>query len=129
MMNMNDLIFLTYFNLKKGHYNIPPKLSCKTPSALSSTTPGSWILMLLLVVPPIGKINFTGGFKDELNQCCYSTISLNPPALQVGVTNISAFISFSLSKLSRFISKIIPYLLVSLKNVPSVLHKNDGRRC
>ena len=124
--NLN-LIFLHYFNIEKGHYINPPTNACDLLQYLRSNTTGGLPLMLELVVTADANSIFTGDLRDELELCCYSTISSNYPVTQVGVSNISALVSFSLSNFSAFISKIFQDPLLQLKILPSVLHKNAGR--
>ena len=124
--NLN-LIFLHYFNIEKGHYNNPPTNAWDLLQYLRFNTTGGLPLMLELVVTADANSIFTGDLRDELELCCYSTISSNYPVTQVGVSNISALVSFSLSNFSAFISKIFQDPLVLLKILPSVLHKNAGR--
>ena len=124
--NLN-LIFLHYFNIEKGHYNNPPTNAWDLLQYLRFNTTGGLPLMLELVVTADANSIFTGDLRDELELCCYSTISSNYPVTQVGVSNISALVSFSLSNFSAFIRKIFQDPLVLLKILPSVLHKNAGR--
>ena len=124
--NLN-LIFLHYFDIEKGHYNDPSTNACNLFQYLRSNTTGVLPLMLELVVTADANSIFTGDLRDELELCCYSTISSNYPVTQVGVSNISALVSFSLSNFSAFISKIFQDPLLQLKILPSVLHKNAGR--
>ncbi len=120
--------FLYYFNIEKGHYIDPPTNACDLLQYLRFNTTGVLPLMLELVVTADFNSILTGDLRDELELCCYSTISSNPPALQVWISNISASISFSISNFSGFIRKIFQDPLVLLKILPSVLHKNAGRR-
>lgn len=124
--NLN-LIFLHYFNIEKGHYNNPPTNAWDLLQYLRFNTTGGLPLMLELVVTADANSIFTGDLRDELELCCYSTISSNYPVTQVGVSNISALVSFSLSNFSAFIRKIFQDPLLQLKILPSVLHKNAGR--
>ena len=125
--NLN-LIFLHYFDIEKGHYNNPPTNACDLLQYLRFNTTGSFPLMLELVVTADANSIFTRDLRDELELCCYSTISSNTPVTQVGITNISASISFSISKFLGFISKIYQDPLQTLNILPLVLHKNGGRR-
>ena len=124
--NLN-LIFLHYFDIEERHYNDPPTNACNLFQYLRSNTTGVLPLMLELVVTADANSIFTGDLRDELELCCYSTISSNYPVTQVGVSNISALVSFSLSNFSAFIRKIFQDPLLQLKILPSVLHKNAGR--
>ena len=101
--NLN-LIFLHYFNIEERHYNDPPTNACNLFQYLRSNTTGVLPLMLELVVTADANNIVTGDLRDELELCCYSTISSNYPVTQVGVSNISASISFSISKFLGFIS-------------------------
>jgi len=125
--NLN-LIFLHYFNIEERHYNDPPTNACNLFQYLRSNTTGVLPLMLELVVTADANNIVTGDLRDELELCCYSTISSNTPDTQVGITNISASISFSISKFLGFISKIYQDPLQTLNILPLVLHKNGGRR-
>ena len=122
-----NLTFLYYFNIEKGHYIDPSTNACNLFQHLRSNTTGVLPLMLELVVTADANNIVTGDLRDELELCCYSTISSNYPVTQVGVSNISALVSFSLSKFSAFIRKIFQDPLLQLKILPSVLHKNAGR--
>ena len=119
--------FLYYFNLKERHYINPPTNAWDLLQHLRSTTTGVVPLMLELVVTADANSIFTGDLRDELELCCYSTISSNTPDTQVGVSNNSSLISFSLSNFSVIISKIFQDPLLLLKILPSVLHKSAGR--
>ena len=123
-----NLNFLYYFNIEKGHYIKPPTNACNLFLLLSKTTTGVLPLMLELVVTAAGNSIFTSGLRDELELCCYSTISPNPPDIQVGISNISTSIPFSISNFSGFLSKIFQDPPSILNILPSVLHKNAGRR-
>ena len=125
--NNLKLFFLHYFNIEKGHYINPPTNAWDLLQHLRSTTTGVVPLMLELVVTADANSIFTGDLRDELELCCYSTISSNTPDTQVGVSNNSSLISFSLSNFSVIISKIFQDPLLLLKILPSVLHKSAGR--
>lgn len=122
------LSFLPFFNLKERHYIIPPIDACNPFQYLTSSTTAGVGEKLELVVTPFSKINFAGTFKEELELCCSSKLNLLTTHFQGGFPYSFKVFTFSIRDFQAIITLFPQQPLSILNNLPSVLHKTQGRR-
>ena len=117
------LLLLPFFGLKETwHYTNPPN-SCNPFQSLPSCTTAGVVKKLELVVTVGINFIFTGISAES----CGNVVTLSSLIpLKVGSRNIH-IISFSIREKLAFFSKIFPKGLQTLRFLPSVLYKNEGR--